>query len=33
VVLRGTLYDRPAIERLLADVKATPDIRVNDWTR
>jgi hypothetical protein len=33
VVLRGQLFDRAAIERLLAEVAAMPDIRVNDWRR
>ena len=33
VVARGTLYDQAAIGRLMAEVRAMPDIRVNDWTR
>jgi cytosine/adenosine deaminase-related metal-dependent hydrolase len=33
VMLRGTLYDHVGIDKLLADVRAMPDIRVNDWVR
>ena len=33
VVLRGELYDREGIDRLLAAVRAAPDIRTNDWLR
>jgi imidazolonepropionase-like amidohydrolase len=33
VVLRGAFFDRAAIERLLSEVAAMPDIRVNDWRR
>lgn len=33
VVLRGELFDHQAIERLLRDVRAMPDIRTNDWLR
>ena len=33
VVLRGVVYDTPAIEKLLAAVRAAPDRRVDDWGR
>ncbi len=33
VVLRGRLYQRPDLDRVLADVKAAPDRRANDWTK
>jgi imidazolonepropionase-like amidohydrolase len=33
VVLRGRLFDREGLARLMADVKAMPDIRTNDWVR
>jgi hypothetical protein len=33
VVLRGRLFQRKQLDALLADVKAMPDIRVNDWMR
>ena len=33
VVLRGVLYDRHGIERLLEAVAAAPDLKVDDWGR
>jgi imidazolonepropionase-like amidohydrolase len=33
VVLRGTVYDSNGIKRVLADVRASPDIRMDDWGR
>jgi imidazolonepropionase-like amidohydrolase len=33
VVLRGTLYDADGIKRILAKVRASPDIRRDDWGR
>ena len=33
VVLRGTLYDKPALELLFSSVRAAPDLRVDDWGR
>jgi imidazolonepropionase-like amidohydrolase len=33
VVLRGRLYQRTQLDALLADVKAMPDVRANDWLR
>jgi imidazolonepropionase-like amidohydrolase len=33
VVLRGVVYDRPAIARILSDVSAAPDRRKDDWGR
>ncbi|MEX2182220.1 MAG: amidohydrolase family protein [Gemmatimonadaceae bacterium] len=33
VVLRGRLLDRDALARLMADIRAMPDIRENDWRR
>jgi len=33
VMLRGKLFDRRALDALLADVKRMPDIRENDWKR
>jgi hypothetical protein len=33
VVLRGRLFGRPELDALLAQAKAMPDIRVNDWVR
>lgn len=33
VVLRGTLYDKPALEQLFSSVRAAPDLRVDDWGR
>ena len=33
VVLRGRLFGRPDLDALLAEAKAMPDIRVNDWVR
>lgn len=33
VVLRGKLYDRPALDGVLAAVESAPDRRVNDWPR
>ena len=33
VILRGRLFDRGALDRVLADVAAAPDRRMNDWPR
>jgi len=33
VILRGTLYDSGGIKRILAAVRAAPDIRIDDWGR
>jgi imidazolonepropionase-like amidohydrolase len=33
VILRGTLYDQRGIKRILSDVRAAPDIRIDDWGR
>ena len=33
VVLRGTLYDKPALEQLFSSVRAAPDLRIDDWGR
>lgn len=33
VFVRGRPYDRAALERILVDVEAAPDRRVNDWPR
>jgi imidazolonepropionase-like amidohydrolase len=33
VILRGTLYDQSGIKRILAEVRAAPDIRIDDWGR
>ena len=33
VILRGTVYEQPGIKRILDDVRAAPDIRVDDWGR
>jgi imidazolonepropionase-like amidohydrolase len=33
VVLRGVVYDRPAIARILSEVSAAPDRRKDDWGR
>ena len=33
VILRGTLYDQNGINKILADVRAAPDIRSDDWGR
>lgn len=33
VILRGTLYDSGGIKRILAAVRAAPDIRTDDWGR
>ncbi|MEX0690505.1 MAG: amidohydrolase family protein, partial [Gemmatimonadales bacterium] len=33
VVLRGRLLDSDALQRLLAEVRAMPDLRTNDWRR
>ena len=33
VILRGTLYDTGGIKRILAAVRAAPDIRIDDWGR
>jgi imidazolonepropionase-like amidohydrolase len=33
VVLRGRLFDRPALARLVADVSAAKDVAANDWPR
>jgi imidazolonepropionase-like amidohydrolase len=33
VLLRGRLLDRDALMRLMAEVRAMPDIRANDWRR
>jgi imidazolonepropionase-like amidohydrolase len=33
VVLRGTLYDKRGLERILAAVRAAPDRRIDDWGR
>ena len=33
VILRGTLYDQRGIKRILSDVLAAPDIRIDDWGR
>ncbi len=33
VLLRGRLFDRADLDRLLASVAAAPDRRVNDWPR
>jgi imidazolonepropionase-like amidohydrolase len=33
LILRGTVYDQNGIKRILANVRAAPDIRVDDWGR
>jgi imidazolonepropionase-like amidohydrolase len=33
VILRGTLYDGVGIKRILAGVRAAPDIKTDDWGR
>jgi imidazolonepropionase-like amidohydrolase len=33
VMLRGVWYDRAGLDRLLAAIKAMPDLRENDWMR
>ena len=33
VVLRGTFYDKDGLEGLLSDVRAAPDLKVDDWGR
>jgi imidazolonepropionase-like amidohydrolase len=33
VLLRGRLFDRPALDALLEAVAASEDVRVNDWPR
>ena len=33
VILRGTLYDKSGIKRILADVRAARDIRIDNWGR
>jgi imidazolonepropionase-like amidohydrolase len=33
VIVRGRLFERSDLDRLLDAVKAMPDIRTNDWTR
>jgi imidazolonepropionase-like amidohydrolase len=33
VVIGGTLYDRPELDRLLSAVAAAPDLKVDDWSR
>jgi hypothetical protein len=32
-VLRGRLFDRTALTRLVDDVSAAPDVAANDWLR
>ena len=33
VILRGRLYEKTGIKKILADVRAAPDIRTDDWGR
>ena len=33
VILRGTLYDQSGIKKILAEVRAAPDIRTDNWGR
>jgi hypothetical protein len=33
VVLRGRLFDREALRRLVDDVSSAPDVAANDWPR
>jgi len=33
VVLRGRLFDRPGLTRLIDEVSGAPDVATNDWPR